>query len=408
MTNRVVWRETLKQGRQMLRHWLAAGADGVRSTGDDTQMLALNILLSAGFGRSYDFVSVAEDRAADKRIDAMDYREAIKVVIENAIVIIGVGPHRLPALGALSGKMAYVAKAYGMFQQYMVDMLDQGRKGDAASAKGNLLESLVSASRDDKLLSQQEVFGNMFVYTFGGHDTTAHSLAWTFVLLSIHPEVQEWMREEIREVLKGKDSDQWSYDDFARLKRTQAVQVRIQKRFQAGNAHADARGQFETIRLYNPVLGVLKGPVDRPVQLSVDDGKRSFSVGRDFSIVINTNAIHTSRRHWGEDALEWRPSRFVQTDEAGRESLMVPPKGVFQPWGDGNRACPGKKFAHVEHVATMAALFHGHAVEPVRERGETTSQMTDRVRGVINDITINLTLQMKHPERAPLVWSKCP
>ena len=226
VTNRVVWREALKQGTQMRQGWLAAGAEGVRSTATNTQMLALNVILSAGFGQSYDFVSDTTDDHAAKDTDKMDYREAIKVVIDNTLLIIGVGPHMLPTLGSLSNKMAHVGKAYNMFRQYMTDMLAEGRKSSAAETKGNLLESLVSASRDDKLLSQREVIGNMFVYTFGGHDTTAHSLASTLVLLSVYPEVQEWMREEIREVLKDDNIENWDYDDFAKLKRTQAVQVR--------------------------------------------------------------------------------------------------------------------------------------------------------------------------------------
>ena len=229
VTNRLVWNETLTQAGQMLQKWLAVGAKGVRSTAKDSQTLALNILLSAGFGQSYEFASAAKEAGQGGDLERMSYREAIAAVIENTILIIGVGPHMLPALGAVSNKMAYLGKAYSLFRKYMTDMLDEGRKGEVS--RENLLGSLVSASHDEKLLTQREVIGNMFVYTFGGHDTTAHSLAWTFVLLSIHPEVQEWMREEIREVFKDKDVEQWTYDDFARLKRTQAVQVRSRHSF---------------------------------------------------------------------------------------------------------------------------------------------------------------------------------
>src|SRR4051794_17449125 len=105
VTNRTVWVETLKQARQMLTLWLAAGAEGVRSTAADSRTLALNILLSAGFGQSYDFASVAQDESRKGDISTMDYREAIATVIENTILIIGVGPHMLPALGAVSDKM---------------------------------------------------------------------------------------------------------------------------------------------------------------------------------------------------------------------------------------------------------------------------------------------------------------
>ena len=164
------------------------------------------------------------------------------------------------------------------------------------------------------------------------------------------------------------------------------------------------------IRIYNPLLGIVKGPVDRPVEFTAEtsNGKRAFSVDSDYAIVIAMHGIHTSKRHWGEDALEWRPSRFIETDEKGQERLITPPKGVFQPWSDGMRSCPGRKFAYVEHVATMAAIFYAHSVAPVRQEGETAQQTKGRVMRVVNDMMINLTLEMRHPEKAPLVWSKCP
>lgn len=65
----------------------------------------------------------------------------------------------------------------------------------------------------------------MFVFNFAGHDTTAHSFAYTFMLLAAHPDVQEWMADEIRHVLGVEDVLRIDYNVFPRLVRTLAVLV---------------------------------------------------------------------------------------------------------------------------------------------------------------------------------------
>lgn len=222
-TNRVVWTETLKQGRQVLKRWMAAGEDGVNTTATDTRMIAMSVLMRAGFGQEYDFGESPQDKPDSP--GGMDYREAIHMILTNAILLAGIGPDNLSKLRFLSKKIATLADAVVIFKRFMIETLDQGHKGQYAEDRGNLLANLVRALHEDKQLNESEVFGNTFVYIFGGHDTTAHSLAFTFVLLSIYPEVQEWMREELRQVLKDEDPQTWTYDCHTKLKRTLAVQV---------------------------------------------------------------------------------------------------------------------------------------------------------------------------------------
>ena len=210
----------------MIANWLAAGAAGVTSTADDTRNFALNIMLGAGFGKVYDFHTAPEQADPSKPKKRMDYRQALRLVLKNAVLIIALGPKMIPKLGWMGATMKTIGDALVTYQQYMTDMLNEGKtEGKEIRSQGNLLATLVRASVQDKQLSEPEVFGNMFVYTFGGHDTTAHSLAFTFIILSIHPEVQDWMREEIRSVFKDDDPSSWKYEDFGKLKRTHAVQV---------------------------------------------------------------------------------------------------------------------------------------------------------------------------------------
>jgi cytochrome P450 len=124
-------------------------------------------------------------------------------------------------------------------------------------------------------------------------------------------------------------------------------------------------------------------------------------------ITVNTNAIHTLPEYWGADALEWRPSRWIQTDDEGTEKVLTPEKGLFYGWSDGMRACPGKKFGHLEHMALMASIIRDHVVEPAAENGESFEETRQRIMGVVKDSGMVLNVQMFHPEKASLVWRRC-
>lgn len=170
--------------------------------------------------------------------------------------------------------------------------------------------------------------------------------------------------------------------------------------------------QFETIRLYNPVPGLPKwtGECDRRLQVN----GRSLVIPAKTMIFPSLVALHTDPRYWGEDSLVWRPSRWIlsPTEPAKgcngleNESVFVPQKGTYFPWSDGQRNCPGKKFAQVEFVAVMISLFRDHSVHAVMEPGESTDQARERILGVVNDSSSTLLLKIRNASAVRLRWER--
>ena len=135
--------------------------------------------------------------------------------------------------------------------------------------------------------------------------------------------------------------------------------------------------------------------------------EHTYNVPADTLIVPNLQASHTHPRTWGADSLVWRPQRWIK--EAGdldSESIIQPPKGTYFPWAEGARNCPGKKFAQVEFVAVVAALFRDHRAEPVRRSGENAEAANTRVLDVVKDSNVELLLQMRNPQNVQVVWNK--
>ena len=172
--------------------------------------------------------------------------------------------------------------------------------------------------------------------------------------------------------------------------------------------------KFETLRLYNPLPGIPKYTGHQSRLLEIGD--REINVPENTIVVPNLMALQTHPRYWGQDSLTWRPSRWIlsppehtHSDLGTRltqESLLMPDKGTFIAWSEGAQSCPGKKFAQVEFVATMAALFRNYRAEPIALRGETLDAARERVLGVVKNSNVELLLQMQNPDSVSVKWSR--
>lgn len=236
---RFVWNESLKQTREMLQSWTRGDGSRIPSVAKDTRTLSLNVLAATGFHRSYNFSSSNQPRADE----AKTYRSALQTVLDNAIFLMVV-PRRLLQF-PLPRSWARIGIAAAEFKSYMMDMLREEtallKRGEPGT--GSLMTSFVraldthqkeeSASKSNdgllsKGLTEEEIFGNIFVINFAGHDTTANTLAFSMILLAANPEVQDWVAEEVEQLTSGCDSKEWDYHElFSNLKRCQAVLVRI-------------------------------------------------------------------------------------------------------------------------------------------------------------------------------------
>ena len=122
-----------------------------------------------------------------------------------------------------------------MTEAYESEKMVMMRNGNV---ENNLMTSLVRASlvsvdqegitneAHHEGLTEKEVYGNVFVFNFAGHDATANSLAIGICLLATRPDIQDWIAEEINAVLSGVDSRKSPYETtFRRLPRCLAVVV---------------------------------------------------------------------------------------------------------------------------------------------------------------------------------------
>ncbi|KAF5710523.1 cytochrome P450 monooxygenase 3A7 [Fusarium mundagurra] len=380
----LVWNESKRQATEMLKMW-ASNPKGVVNPQSDTMVLALHVLTAAGFGRSYTFGSGLESALENH---SLTYRDSLSLILGNLFTAVFTATLNLPTW-MLPSKFKQVQDAVVNFRQYMAEMVAEEREAMDAGAEeqDNLMSILVRASENrnkegkgTRHLTDSEIYGNLFSYNLAGHETTSNTLAYATILLAANPEWQKWAAEEVDQVTTGVDLKDLDYETYyPQLKRVLAV-------------------MHETLRLFGAARAVPKTTlIDQTLKVN----GTSYTIPKNTFIGVNLAGLHTSSASWGDNALQWLPSRWITADETG-EKLAAMPTGAFLPWAAGPRVCPGKKFSQVEFVAVMACLLKDYTVEPDAEGDHLKEAASRALMEEAKQSSFNFLLKVKHPEKIKL------
>ncbi|GLA27272.1 cytochrome P450 [Aspergillus phoenicis ATCC 13157] len=402
-----VWDESVEQTRQMLQVWDSSADGHIPSVAKDPRTLSLNVLAATGFRKSFPFQSAKDDQVKSKspatsEDESEGYRDALQTVLDNCILLM-VMPRKLLTLPFAPESWHHLGKAAADFKNYMVQMLNDETKAlnTGSAGSGGLMTSFVRAmdlkqkvdgegktktsGSPPKGLTVDEIFGNIFVINFAGHDTTANTLSFGLLLLAAYPEVQDWVAEE----LDGLDEDNIKehYGElFPRLLRCRAVLL-------------------ETLRLFPPIVSLPKWTNDEPQSLRLGD--RDIMIPPHVGVHPSLLDMHIHPQYW-EDPLTWKPSRWITKSASGdaSEAIITPSHSTYFPWSDGPQNCPGNKFSQVEFVAVMAALLRSHRVHPVANPGESPKETRARVLATTQDVDLQLLLRMTNADQVRLACSR--
>ncbi len=181
------------------------------------------------------------------------------------------------------------------------------------------LFDLLTAARDPETgagFSPNELRDQVATLILAGHETTAVTLFWSFMLLARAEGIQDWMAEELRGLDLTEDNVQ------AKLIRTRAV-------------------VNETLRLFPAAFIVVRESIvaDRIGDLDLPKGSL---------VMIAPWVVHRHHAYW-TDPGAFNPARFMP-------DAPPPPRFAFMPFGAGPRICVGAQFAMAEAVLVLASL----------------------------------------------------
>ncbi len=220
--------------------------------------------------------------------------------------------------------------------EQIMERMIAGRRGIDEQPK-DLLGALLSA-RDPETgegLSDYQVRSHLMTFMFGGHETVACGLAWTWWLLSKHPEVLRRLEAEV-DTLNG---ERPTFENTRPLEYLTRV-------------------INESLRIRPPVWLMSRMP-------DKDDEVGGYKIPAGSQILISSFVSHHHTDFWpnpeGFDPERWLPEQVAQR-----------PKQAWFPFSGGPHQCIGGYFGLMEMQIVIARILQryelelvpGHRVEP--------------------------------------------
>jgi cytochrome P450 len=188
--------------------------------------------------------------------------------------------------------------------------------------RGDLLSMLLEAQDEEsgRRMSDRQLRDEVMTLFMAGHETTANTMAWAWVLLARHPEVEARLHAEVESVLGGRLP---TVADLPRLKYAENV-------------------VSETLRVY-PTVWVIGREAVEPVELG------GYLIPAGTTVFMPQWVIHRDRR-WFEDPLSFRPERWAD----GLHQRIH--RYAYFPFGGGPRICIGNSFALMEATLILVTI----------------------------------------------------
>ncbi|KAJ7438802.1 cytochrome P450 [Mycena galericulata] len=186
-------------------------------------------------------------------------------------------------------------------------------------------------------LTNDELVACTSMILFAATDTTSSSLNRMFHILSLYPEVQEKRDPRcsvVREILRLWVSFYSGVHRLSKGSRHPPVAPRIFR-----EAITDA-----VLQLSTPITGA-----DGAVMSSIN-------VPKGTTIYIAIAAANHNKQIWGEDAVEFRPDRWIDGKAESVTCKMCGIYGNTMTFLGGGRSCIGFKFAQLE-MKVLACVF---------------------------------------------------
>lgn len=215
--------------------------------------VALNVLVRIAYGRRQPF-SVSPPPSSTDSSAQTRYVDAIVTVVEllaaaafipRSWLALPFMPQALKRLGAAMNEMPDLVKNV-LDRERQENLLAQSNATDATEnpkdSSTTIMTTLVRISDQEKeqnktsassktsttYLTEEEIAGNLFVFTAAGYETTANTMSYAATLLAVYPEWQTWMQAEIDAVFETCSPSQSDYSTvYPKLVRCLAVMVSV-------------------------------------------------------------------------------------------------------------------------------------------------------------------------------------
>ncbi|EDW88952.2 uncharacterized protein Dyak_GE25311 [Drosophila yakuba] len=198
--------------------------------------------------------------------------------------------------------------------------------------------------QEKKGLADSELTAHTMTFLTDGFETTALVLSHTLLMLARHPEQQQKVRDEI-----GKA--ELSFEQLTELPYLEAC-------------------IHETLRLFSPQLTARK-LVTEPYEFANKNGSFLRLHPGDV-VIIPVNSLHHDPQYY-ENPHMFKPERFLEANGGVKKYRDL---GVYLPFGNGPRICPGIRFALTQLKAALVEIVRNFEIS-VNSKTRSDNRLSD-------------------------------
>jgi cytochrome P450 len=202
----------------------------------------------------------------------------------------------------------------------LISNLIHERRAQNNDKKDLLSIQLSIENGETESLTEKQLRDDIITIFIAGHETTAVTLSWIWVLLAQHPEEFAKLQAELKEVLNGRAP---TFSDLPKLRRT----IGIIK---------------ESLRLYPPNRSTAREAINE-----CKIGGYLMPAGA--QVVMPQWVVHRDERFF-DSPDEFIPDRWTEEFERRLH------KYAYFPFGGGARLCIGRSFAMMEAAMILAVI----------------------------------------------------
>lgn len=320
---------------RMLQSWREGE---MRDVHDQMMRLTLNIVMKTIFNQDVtDDEASCVARALDEAMTWFDQQMGVESSpSELSNRSLTVATRLLQSLGlshsSVSNSDRRYQKAIALLDETIYAIIRHRRSSgvEGEDLLGMLMQ--VQDADDGSRMSDKQLRDEVATLMLAGHETTANTLSWTWMLLANSPQVRAKLTAELKTVLQGHPP---TISDLPQLTYTHMVIK-------------------EAMRLYPPVTDVSR-------EATQDCEIGGYFIPKGTRLIASQWVMHRDPRYFSNPETFY-PERWADDLEKRL------PRGVYFPFGDGPRICIGKNFALMEAVLILATIAQRFQLELLREQ----------------------------------------
>lgn len=322
------WRKTREVVQAMTQ---AAGSNGVLETEvyGWSSRVTLDIIGLAGMGK--DFGAIQDENNHLVQLYNQLFKPTrgaqILALLESlvGVRVVGLLPVR---------RTDHIAEASKRIREVCLGLIAEKRakmEGSGGEKHRGEDVDILGVAMESGLFSDAGLVDQMMTFLAAGHETTASAMIWAIYLLSKHKDMQDKLRQEIRENLPSVDDAETAVSsiDVDKMPFLNAV-------------------TSEVLRYFGPVPQTMR-------EASSDATVLGTVVPKGTRVIISPWGTNRDEKLWGDDAGEFNPERWLAkqdgkaSNNGGAESNYA-----MLTFLHGPRSCIGQSFAKAEFACLLA------------------------------------------------------